>query len=52
MCRAGHIDGGECYETVKKLLREGETWQEPLADSAEADIFAACRDKSRRKIQR
>ena len=31
--RAGHIDGGGCYETVKKLLREGETWQEPLADS-------------------
>ena len=52
MYRVGHIDGGGCYETVKKLLREGETWQEPLADSAEADIFAACRDKSRRKIQR
>lgn len=49
---AGHIDGGGCYETVKKLLQEGETWQEPLADSAEADIFAACRDKSRRRIQR
>ena len=38
MCRAGRIDGGGCYETVKRLLREDETWQEPLADSAEAVI--------------